>query len=230
MSVRFISDVHLGGEEWEKLARLKRALEGPKEIVLLGDVFEYWVGARQIEVPTYAALAAHLASLTRAGVSIEFVAGNRDFMVDRRFARATGVKLLGRTARRELGAYRTHLEHGDFLFNKNYKHAAYRRLERFELLREAVMDSPAWVLRAIGRSMRRISDRPALRWSEEDLLGRAGRIFASGVDALVCGHIHQPQVITREVGGKPRTLMVLGDWDGDGIYGEFDGRGFRLLQ
>jgi UDP-2,3-diacylglucosamine hydrolase len=219
-------------DDWQKLERLKRALSGPGEIVLLGDIFEYWVGARQISEPTYAALVEHLSGLTRSGVPVTFIPGNRDFMIDARFARATGVKLEGRKVRRELGGLQVHLEHGDFIYNKNFKYFAYRRLEGFRMLKEAVNESPEWVLKAIGKSMRKVSKRttPYWRWTEEELFERARPIFETGNDVFICGHIHQPQKLTRRVDGKTQTLLVLGDWDHDNTYAEFDGRSFLLKQ
>lgn len=230
MQIRFISDVHLGMEDWPKLERLKRTLRGPGEIVLLGDIFEFWVGRGHIAMPTYTALAEHLSALTRSGVTVTYIPGNRDFMVDRRFAEATGVDLKGRKVRREMGGRSVYLEHGDFIYNKNFKYFAYRRLEWLPLFKEAVLDSPTWILHAIGRSMRKASKytTPYVRWSEDELFSRARPIFEAGHDVFICGHIHQPQKFTREWGGKQRTLMVLGDWDHDFTYGEFDGKEFHL--
>src|SRR5574341_1363920 len=128
----FVSDVHLTTKDDEKLARLVTLLESRLKrgdaLSLLGDIFEYWVSDDHIREPLYARLADALAGLVRRGVSVGYVAGNRDYLVGRPFATATGVELLGRFARTELGGRPAHLEHGDMVFNKNWKHAAYRNL------------------------------------------------------------------------------------------------------
>jgi UDP-2,3-diacylglucosamine hydrolase len=227
---RIISDVHLGLEEWPKLERLKRTLDGAEDLVLLGDIFNYWVGARQVEAPAYAALADHLAGMTRRGVTVSFIPGNRDFMVDRRFAKRTGVRLEERVVRRRFGKLQAHLEHGDYLFNRNFKYFAYRRLEKFRMLKEAVNDSPGWVLNAIGRSLRRVSraTTPYVRLTEKEIRARARPFFEDGCDVVICGHIHQPQKLQAQAGGSKRTILVLGDWDQDCTYAEFDGTDFHL--
>jgi len=230
----FVSDVHLTTRDGDKLERLvallKRRLKGGDALYLLGDIFEYWVSDVHIREPLYARLADELGRLVRSGVHVGFVAGNRDYMVGRPFAATTGVELLGRAARIKLGGRAAHLEHGDLVFNKNWKHAAYRNLMRLGILRGAAARIPGRVGHVIGRGMRRLSKAttPSVEWGREELVESARPMLARGAEILIFGHLHLPQRIDFKSGGRPRTLFILGDWDDTGVYLEAEGPEFEL--
>ena len=62
-------------------------------LYILGDLFEVWIGD-DAGLSEYSAERACLRALTGAGVPVLFQHGNRDFLVGREFAAATGVQLL----------------------------------------------------------------------------------------------------------------------------------------
>jgi UDP-2,3-diacylglucosamine hydrolase len=230
----FVSDVHLTVDDREKLGRLRALFEarlGPGDaLYLLGDIFEYWVSDGHAREPLYAELIEALARLTRSGVRVGYVAGNRDYLIGRPFASAAGATLLGRSARIELDGRAVHLEHGDMIFNTNWRHTAYRNLMRLGMLRRAAVRVPAKVGHVIGRGFRRLSkaNTPAVEWTREELVERSRPVLERGVDVFVFGHIHLPQRIDVELAGRPKTLFVLGDWDDTGVYLEHDRSGFSL--
>lgn len=230
----FVSDVHLGIDDRLKFARLESLLDArlrPGDaLYLLGDIFEYWVSETHAREPLYARLIEKLAMLGRRGVRVGYVAGNRDYLVGRPFASATGAALLGRSARIELDGRPVHLEHGDMIFNTNWRHAAYRNLMRIRMLQAAAVRIPARVGHLIGRGFRRLSraNTPEFEWSREELIERARPVLERGVDIFIFGHIHLPQRIDLDLAGRPRVLFVLGDWDQTGTYLEHDEAGFSL--
>ena len=93
-----ISDLHLTEERPEANERFIEFVEetarGAEALYILGDFFEYWIGDDDLEQPFNAVIAALLASLTRGGVRLYFMHGNRDFLVGDRFCAATGASLL----------------------------------------------------------------------------------------------------------------------------------------
>jgi UDP-2,3-diacylglucosamine hydrolase len=58
------------------------------------------------------------------------------------------------------------------------------------------------------------------------------RVMAeAGVQTLLHGHTHRPQVHDIEVAGKPARRLVLGDWredSGEAVIGIADQNGLRL--
>ena len=79
-------DVHLSPDDPAGAARFEAwlgSLEGRcATLVLLGDVFDWWVGRRQAREPFPRRVLDRLAALARAGTRLAFLAGNRDYAFD----------------------------------------------------------------------------------------------------------------------------------------------------
>ncbi len=95
----FISDLHLDGERPDITAQflefLEREARQAQALYILGDLFEAWIGDDDPD-PDKRRVIDALRSLTHSGVPVYFIHGNRDFLIGRRFAADTGVKLLAR--------------------------------------------------------------------------------------------------------------------------------------
>ncbi len=232
--IAFVSDVHLKPESPEQrrpfVEFLNTQARGLEALYLLGDIFDYWLGPRHLASEDYRDVLEEIRACVRSGVRVFFVPGNRDYFVERRFEEFTGVRVAGESVSIEVAGRRLFGAHGDFVFNRNPKYAAYRRLMRFGLMRSLYLALPRVVGRGIVRGFRRISVRttPPVRWSDEALLEGARPFFRRGADVLVCGHIHAPRHLQERLDGRVRDLFVLGDWEGGSReWLEFDGS-FRL--
>lgn len=71
-------------------AFLQRDAVHADALYILGDLFEAWIGDDDPE-PLHAEIAAALKALQQAGVPCYFIHGNRDFLLGKRFARASGM-------------------------------------------------------------------------------------------------------------------------------------------
>lgn len=69
-------------------AFLRREAVHADALYILGDLFEAWIGDDDPE-PLHAEIAAALKALQQAGVPCYFIHGNRDFLLGKRFARAS---------------------------------------------------------------------------------------------------------------------------------------------
>ena len=111
----FISDLHLTPERPRTLARFLRFMreDAPAhpELVILGDLFDFWIGddAGAAAAPVVAALA----SASRAGQRVLVMHGNRDLLLGPDFARTTGTTLLADPITVDIGGSPTLLAHGD---------------------------------------------------------------------------------------------------------------------
>ena len=105
MTTLFISDLHLTAGDTETTRRFVELMDGParaaRELYILGDLFEAWIGDDDDDPGLRPALEA-LARLTSAGVPCLVMHGNRDFLLGPRFCAATGCRLLGDYERIEL--------------------------------------------------------------------------------------------------------------------------------
>jgi UDP-2,3-diacylglucosamine hydrolase len=223
----FVSDVHLRPDDPAKQERFCRFLRETADAALyiLGDLFDYWIGARHYAREDFRRVLGALAGAAgRRPVAI--VPGNRDFLLDARFTRRTGVRVLGPEAGIELDGRRVILAHGDFIFNRNSKYFLYRRLMRWRFLCDSLQMLPApAALGLVGRA-RRVSaaTTPFVRWDDADLVRASRRWLDGEARVLICGHIHSP----RHLRFDGRELIVLGDWDAGGDFAAYEGNEFRL--
>jgi UDP-2,3-diacylglucosamine hydrolase len=227
----FVSDVHLRAGDPAANGSFRRFLDQPCDaLYLVGDLFDYWIGPKHLSMPDYRE---ELDVLRRVSerTKLFFIKGNRDYLVEEKFERRTGAKVLGDRARIELGGRTILLAHGDFLYNTNPKYTAYRTMMRSKPIEDLWLQLPAFVGRTVVRGFRKVSPMttPRYSWSPERLLERAHPFFEQGADMLITGHIHQPQHLTADVKGRPCDLYVMGDWcGGTQDYVEHDGSAFHF--
>ncbi len=227
----FVGDVHLKPhcpEAWRPFLDLLD--EECDALYLVGDTFDYWVSPGQILSGEYRE-AVEAIRRKAARAKVYFLRGNRDYLAEGKFARAAGVTLLDDRVRIDLGGRRVLAAHGDFLYNKNPKYAAYRTMMRSRPVKDLWRQVPSGMGKALARGLKAVSAKTTRRveWTPQDLVARARPLFSRGTDVLICGHIHQPQHLEVAVGGRLCDLFILGDWcGGTRDYVEFDGRGFRL--
>jgi UDP-2,3-diacylglucosamine hydrolase len=225
----FAGDVHLRPGDGAAARRFTSIIESRRKsldrLVLLGDFFDYWIGPSHLKGGDYREALEGLKRLTGSGLEILFVHGNRDYFVEGSFARTTGVRVSGDQVTLTLGGREVLCAHGDFIYNRNPKYTAYRRLMKFGTVRGAVLSIPATVGKTLARGFRGVSRKttPVVKWTDGDLLKGAEPLFDKGVDVLICGHIHRPAHLECERGGRRRDLYVVGDWGGAGECVEFDG-------
>lgn len=232
----FVGDVHLRPaaprENAAFLDWIRRERDrGLDALYVLGDLFDYWIGPKHLSGDDYREPLELLRALTDGGVRVEFVHGNRDYFVEDKFARATGVRVAGADVRLTLGGRSVLGTHGDFVYNRNPKYAAYRALMRFKPLQAAYLAMPAVVGKGLARGFRKVSRRttPEMNWSDDALIEGARPVFERGADVLVCGHIHWPRHVRCAHRGREREIFVLGDWcGGTRDYVEWDGERLQL--
>ncbi len=188
-------------------------------LTILGDLFDYWAGDDDLAEPFNASIVTALHDLSDSGVQVEFMAGNRDFLIGDDFAAATGLTLLPDPCVRAIGGVKTLLTHGDALCTDD---ADYQRF------RTQVRDS-AWRAAFLARSLAdRKREIEALRARSEaekkikplaimdvNPAAVAATLGQHGAQAMIHGHTHRQGRHEHLVAGKPCPRWVLGDWHAD---------------
>lgn len=217
--VVFLSDAHLGAErpaaEREREGRLIAWLDAlpgrAGELVIVGDLFDFWFEYRNaIPRRLFPTLAA-LQRLTAAGVQVRYLPGNHDFWLGRFFDDELGVRTESNPLVLERQGRRIWIHHGDGLLRGDLGYRVLRRVVRhpwsvglYQLLHPDLGLPLAHAVSGWSRHSR--AERPL---DEERLWrGIAMPAFAQGCDAVVLGHFHQPLQVRRD----QRDLIVLGDW------------------
>ena len=113
----FVSDLHLSAQMPKTVAAffqfLNEEASTTRQLYLLGDIFEYWAGDDDLDDPFNRKVVDALRALIDKGISLYWMAGNRDFLVGDAFAQATGMRLLPDPFVADIGGQRMLLVHGD---------------------------------------------------------------------------------------------------------------------
>ena len=212
----FASDVHLrpgDGKGWNPFFRFLE--EDCDALYILGDLFDYWIGPNHLEGEDYRGVFEALREKSSRS-KVFFIQGNRDYLVEGRFEKATGMKILGDRARIRLGTRTVLLAHGDFIYNTNPKYTAYRTMMRSKPIADLWLAVPAVVGKTLVRGYRKVSKltTPTADWPAGAIAEGARPFFTQGADVLIAGHIHVPQHVSVEVGERRCEVYILGDWEG----------------
>jgi UDP-2,3-diacylglucosamine hydrolase len=234
----FVSDLHLSEARPEANERFIEFVETTarraQALYVLGDLFEYWIGDDDVGTPFNAVMTGFFAGLTRAGVKVFVMHGNRDFLLAGRFAEATGAVLLEDPATLEIGGVRTLLMHGDTLCTDDLDYQGWRRTARSAAWQKDFLAKPLEDRRrAVGalrdKSREVIQAKPAeIMDVNADAVREAFR--RHGVTRLIHGHTHRPGHHEFEVDGRRCERWVLPDWYGPGGYLEVSGPKPRLVR
>jgi len=232
--VTVTADLHLTPLRPETLHAFRVFLEEVRTrggtLILLGDLFDWWMGPAQTKDPFGAEVIEALRQTAHAGVRLAFVAGNRDFV----FAGADGldIEIWPDVVRARWGDKTVVLSHGDLLCTADLAYLAMRKIIRTKSMRLFGLSLPPSVRRKLAHGMRRASGK-AQKVDPRKHLGidyGEARRWLEGYDAdlLVLGHVHQG-VHHRLEGERPRDVYVLKDWDEAGNCVRFDEDGIRLV-
>jgi len=220
-----IADLHLDpagdGRVTEFVAWLARvrAARAPA-LLVLGDLFDVWVGPVQARLAGASAVSSGLAELAKIS-RVVVLHGNRDFLLGEAFERATGCRVfeegyLGQLPGAEGPEGRVAFVHGDQLCTRDRSYQRLKRVLRSGPVRALAPRVPyavaGWAAgRLRGASQRAVPAKPD--W-EQAMQPTAVTGIARSVAArtLVCGHAHVFRDERLEDGTR---WIVLDSWGGE---------------
>jgi UDP-2,3-diacylglucosamine hydrolase len=239
---KVIADLHLdlgqdarAGASGEHFLAWLEAEKDLEALVVLGDLFDVWVGPAQERMPGAPAVIDALRALVERGTAVHLVHGNRDFLLDRSFARRTGVRIhprgfVGCVDRAKLGLpqRRIVLIHGDELCTRDKAYQRLKKVVRSRVVTILAPRLPLPVASRIARALRRTSVRAVASKlpHEKAVQEGAARLKAEtcSADAVVCGHAHAFRDMRLQSG--PRWI-VLDAFGGERDVLEIDADGLR---
>ncbi len=234
--IELLSDLHLGEHAPATACALAEHLAASDAdlIVLLGDLFEVWIGDEQLDAPADPArpMAQALQALAEAARRrpVAMLTGNRDFLLGPEAARRLGWTVLPERCVLQAFGHRHVLVHGDAECLDDRDYQRFRAQVRTPGWREAFLARPLAERMAVARSLRDGSEQ---RKREQGLAGYAdldraemlSLLAAAGADRLIHGHTHRPG---DERLGPGLSRHVLSDWDLDGQHGPARAEVLRL--
>ncbi|MEW6514485.1 MAG: UDP-2,3-diacylglucosamine diphosphatase [Pseudomonadota bacterium] len=216
MAELFISDLHLSPHEPGRVRLFLDFLAGPARdaarLTILGDLFDYWAGDDDLADPFNARIVAALRKLSDSGVRLDFMAGNRDFLIGEEFASAAGLTLLPDPCVRDIGGVKTLLTHGDTLCTDDPDYQRFRAQVRDPAWRSAFLARPLPERKREIEALRARSEAEKKTKSMAIMDVNAAAVSATlsehGAQAMIHGHTHRQG--RHDHAGC--TRWVLGDW------------------
>jgi UDP-2,3-diacylglucosamine hydrolase len=192
-----IADAHLGGPGGEAapLVEQLRVLpaRGCRRLLLLGDLFQAWVGFPQFEPAGLAELLAAVSALRAGGIRVDYVEGNRDFFLAGS-PYATFFDFVGEEIAFTAAGRRYLAVHGDGLDDDDWQYRRWRRATKSLPVRLLMRTLPARLARRLVDSTERklaqtnFKHRVAIPTTAIERF--ATRRLAEGHDGLLLGHFH----------------------------------------
>ena len=234
----FISDLHLSVERPATSEQFFRFLNeeaaGCHALYILGDLFEYWVGDDGIEDdPLGRQVVRALRVLSKAGVSVHIMVGNRDFLMGSRFCAESGALFLDDPRVIEIDEELVLLMHGDTLCTDDAEYQGWRATARSkawqkDFLAKSLSERHDTIEALRAKSKAVVQAKPAGIMDVIEIAVReAFRVH--GVSLMIHGHTHRSAKHKHEVDGRLCQRWVLPDWYGRGGYLALDAVGPRLV-
>ena len=218
--IAFISDLHLTPDRPDATGWFENFMANAigmiEEIYILGDLFEVWIGDDASDSLGQGRVEEIIRSTSDAGIKLNFMHGNRDFLVGEEFAKRTGCSLLPDPSVIILGDEKVLLTHGDALCTNDVGHQQAR----------AQMLTSKWKVAFLSQP---IEDRidTALLMREKSEAGKRSKsaeimdvnqqyvenvMREHGVLKLIHGHTHKPAVHEFMLDDCTARRYVMGDW------------------
>jgi UDP-2,3-diacylglucosamine hydrolase len=232
MRAIFLADAHLckpsDPNYQAMLAFLEEQCGKTDVLVLLGDIFEFWIGKATV-AETYVPVIDLLERMYHQGTKLVYVEGNHDFHLGPVFTERLACQVLPEGGSIELDGKKIFLAHGD-LANPDDK--SYRRLRAFlrsGMIRAMLRLAPNSLTMAIANrgsySSRKSAGERRSRWPAREILQPyAAAILSEGYQALVTGHYHHP--FHERLGDGEH--IALGDWITQFSYAVYEDHAFTL--
>jgi len=215
-AVDLISDLHLQASEPGTFDAWRAHMLGTTAdaVLLLGDVFEVWVGDDAVGQDPFLHACAQVLRQASTQRFVGFMPGNRDFLVGSTFLSNCGVQALQDPTVLVWGKQRTLLSHGDALCLGDVAYQRFRALARTPQWQADFLAQPLHERLAIAQAMRAQSEahnQSMQAFADADAAMTVEWLQAANSLHLVHGHTHRPadHAVPGLSGAK---RQVLSDW------------------
>ena len=237
--IYFASDVHLGLPNYkESLSREKyfvRWLDSIKqdarEIVLLGDIFDFWFEYKRAIPRGFTRFLGKLCELTDSGIPVHFFTGNHDMWIFDYLPRETGIILHKEPIIKEYSGEKFFLAHGDGLGPGDNSYKLLKKIfaSKFSqwLFARFHPNIGIWIANTWSTHSRYSRETKPFEGEDKEwlILYSKKLLKSEDFDFMVYGHRHLPMDL--KLNEKTRYIN-LGDWITNFTYGVFDGEKMEI--
>jgi UDP-2,3-diacylglucosamine hydrolase len=232
MRALFLADAHLRrpiDPNYQALLAFLDEQSGRTDLlILLGDIFEFWIGKPSV-TEDHAPFIDALERLQRHGTRLIYVEGNHDFHLGPVFTERLNCLVLPDGGSVDLDGKKIYLAHGDLADPWDAAYLRMRKFFRSKLVHSLICILPRSLLEVIGKltskiSRKLVANRKSKGPDREILRAYASAILASGHQVVVTGHYHRP---FHEKSGDGEHI-ALGDWITQYSYAVYEDQAFTL--
>ncbi|HHF3120747.1 TPA: UDP-2,3-diacylglucosamine diphosphatase [Vibrio diabolicus] len=235
MTTLFISDLHLTPSRPDItecfVTFMRTEATKADALYVLGDLFEFWVGDDD-KTPFANQIRTEFQQLTKTGVPVYFIQGNRDFLLGKRFCKETGITLLDEVSLIDLYGTKAVILHGDTLCTDDIDYQKFRKTVHLPWLQWLFNHIPWFIKKKIVSKVQ--SDIRDDKMSKPlDIMdvnqNEVEKVMSQNcVNLMIHGHTHRPNTHFFDVDGVKKTRIVLGDWYTQGSVLQVNSDGFDL--
>ena len=222
------SDIHLSTStdkistafiHWLQESCLGGIKAKPEWLLILGDLFDAWIGDDILETanpPEYLIwLVSILKEISQSGVKVGIMHGNRDFLIGENFCKKTHAKLLPQEIllSHNQSKFNYLLMHGDQLCTDDIEHQEFRKMVLSPNWRNIFLKKDISNRLLIASKMRKESNYAKSKKKQEimdiNVSEVEKQLNLSDASVIIHGHTHRPGSYELPSG---RKRIVLPDW------------------
>ena len=217
----FVADIHLSDDKPETKKAFFKFLTHDamrfNELVILGDLFEFWPGDDAIEM--HKDVVDALRQYVNSGKKLYLMHGNRDFLLGQDFELATGGFLLEDPIVVKVGVEQVVLSHGDMWCSLDNQYHQFRSTLRDPEIQASILKEKLEHRIDLANSLRRQSQDDNMKKDSDVMdvvIHDVGKTLKNlGVNTVIHGHTHKPSHHTHVYDDYRFDRWVLPDWDMD---------------
>lgn len=235
MTILFISDLHLSPLRPDItdcfLDFMSNDAIHAEKLYVLGDLFEFWIGDDD-DSSFNGVIKNAFKALNQQGVECYFIQGNRDFLLNKRFCKETGVQLLNDHTVIDIDGESVLIMHGDTLCIDDIKYQEFRAKVHQPWLQWVFNRIPLFIRQRIVKNVQdKIKEKKqhkALTIMDVTQSEVEKVMSEEGVKRLIHGHTHRPDTHTFSHNNQDMIRIVLGDWYTQGSILEYTNNKYTL--
>jgi len=224
MKAYFLSDLHLKSEDKDKAKLFINFLSSidhnVSHLVLLGDVFDFWIGDRAYFQKKFPQVVSQIQRIVQLGTEVHYFEGNHDIHLKKFWEKNVGVRVHPGRHVFHFGSLKVRAEHGDLMNPQDKGYLFLRWLLRTKPLEILAHRIPGSLVGWVGERSSQVSRVYTNRITKNYTQGVLNftRTYAmqecqkDPFDLIITGHTHVKDDFEFNAEGKKSRSVNLGSW------------------